>query len=223
MPTDLNLKIDEPLEANFPGLQARLREISGVTFRKTSTELEALKQSTGVEIRLKYTLETLKDAPTFRAYRDFFWRVGIDPTKIRPAAEALIRRILADKPIPNINTLVDAYNLASIKTEIALAAFDLSQLVGHLTMRQSRAGESFLGIGMGQPMQLKGDEIVVADEEKLIAVYPYRDADSSKVTESARNLLLMTCGCPGIDEAQLSRAEHVALELILRFCGGTSL
>ena len=222
MPTDLNLKIDDSLEADFPGLQARLREINGVTVRKTSTELEALKQSIVVEIRSKHTLQTVKDAPNLRAYRDFFWRVGIDPTKIRPAAEALIRRILADKPIPNINTLVDAYNLASIKTEIALAAFDLRHLVGHLTMRKARAGESFLGIGMGQAMQLKGDEIVVADEEKLIAVYPYRDADSSKVTESTRNLMLMTCGCPGIDETLLSRAEQVALELILRFCNGTS-
>jgi len=216
------LEVEKSLVVKFPGLQVKLRGISGVIIQKNSPELEELKRRVGLEIRSKYTLGTLKDAPTFRAYRDFFWRVGIDPTKIRPAAEALIRRILADKPIPNINTLVDAYNLASIRTEIALAAFDLGKLVGGLTMRQARAGEGFLGIGMGEPMQLKGDEVVVADEEKLIAVYPYRDADSSKVTESTRNVQLMTCGCPGIDEALLSRAEQVALEIILRFCDGTT-
>jgi len=32
--------------------------------------------------------------------------------------------------------------------------------------------------------------------------------------------VLMVCGCPGIDDEPLTRAEQVATELILRFCGG---
>src|SRR5207245_9542815 len=93
----------------------------------------------------------VNDAPRPRAYRDFFCRVGVDPTKVRPAAEALLRRVIQGKPFPRINALVDGYNLASAETRIALAAFDIANLRGDLRMRRSRPGETFLGIGMRHP------------------------------------------------------------------------
>lgn len=146
----------------------------------------------------------------------------LTPTKNRPASEALIRRILQRKPIPSINTLVDAYNLASIKTGVPLAAFDLDKLQGALLMRPASPREPFLGIGMDTPMTLQGGEPVVSDASKLVAVYPYRDAESSKVTEATRNVLLMTCGCPGIQKSILEGAEKDASDIIVRFCGGTA-
>jgi DNA/RNA-binding domain of Phe-tRNA-synthetase-like protein len=73
---------------------------------------------------------------------------------------------------------------------------------------------------MDEPMELGGREVVVADDENLIAVYPYRDADGTKVTEATRDLILMTCGCPGITDTSLGEAERLASEFILKFCGG---
>lgn len=216
----MQLEVDPVLSTKYPGLRASIFSIKGVVVKKRAPDLEELREAISREVRAKYTLENLKDVPAFRAYRDFFWRIGIDPTKIRPAAEALIRRILANKPIPNINTLVDSYNLASIRSDIALAAFDESRMKGTLRMRSANDHETFLGIGMEKPMNLNGGEVVVADAEKLIAVYPYRDEDSSRVTEASRNVTVMVCGCPGIEESALAQAEQAAAELILRFCGG---
>jgi len=216
----LQLQIDPLLSSKYPGLRATIFSITDAIVRRSTPELDELKRAVAEEIRLTYTLETLKDVPIFRAYRDFFWRVGIDPTKIRPAAEALIRRILAGHSLPEINTLVDAYNLASIRTGVALAAFDQGKLRGQLLMRQALASEQFLGIGMNKMMSLNGGEVVVADDEKVIAVYPYRDADTTKVGETTTDVVLMVCGCPGIDDEPLKRAKQVASELILQFCGG---
>jgi len=214
------LKIDSEVRAGYLGLDVLTRRVANAVVEKKNLELEKFKEEIIKEVKGKYTLDSLKDAPTFRAYRDFFWRVGIDPTKNRPAAEALIRRILRDNPIPNINTIVDAYNLASIKTEIALAAFDMEELQGNLVMRFARRGEKFLGIGMEKPMDLEGREVVISDDQKLVAIYPHRDADRSKVTEKTRNILLLVCGVPGITTDLLARAATVAVEYITRFCGG---
>ena len=172
------------------------------------------------KVKEKYNLNSVRNLPIFRAYRDFFWRVGIDPTKNRPAAEALIRRVLGGRTIPSINTLVDAYNLASIKTEIAIAAFDSNKLKGDLLMRFAEKREKFLGIGMEKPMLLQGGEIVVSDSEKLVAIYPYRDADSTKITEKTKNVMLLVCGVPGIGEETLQNAAEVALQYITGFCDG---
>ncbi|HDQ06713.1 MAG TPA: hypothetical protein ENN36_08355 [Candidatus Bathyarchaeota archaeon] len=216
----MNLKIDSKLKACFPELNVLTLNIKGVHVQKRDAELENFKVEVMRQVRDDYSLDSVKDQPIFRAYRDFFWSIKIDPTKIRPAAEALIRRIIAGKTLPCINTLVDAYNLASIMSRIALATFDADKLEGDLLMRFAEEGERFIGIGMEKPLILNGGEIVVADEEKLIAVYPYRDADNTKVTEKTENVTVVVCGVPGIPKRELENASQLALEYVTRFCGG---
>ena len=216
----MTLMIDSELKTRFPELNALTLNIDGVKIKKRNPELENFKLEIIKHIRNEYTLDSVKDHQTFRAYRTFFWKIGIDPTKIRPAAEALTRRILAGKTFPCINTLVDTYNLASIKSRIALATFDANKLEGDLFMRFAEEGEQILGIGMEKPLTLKGEEIVVSDKKKMIAVYPYRDADNTKVTKETKNVTLVVCGVPGIPEETLENASSLALEHITRFCGG---
>lgn len=215
----MKITISEEVKSRFPDLHVLLRELDGLRVRERSEELEEFKVQVYERIRTRFRLETLKDDPVIRAYRDFFWRIGIDPTKIRPASEALIRRILGGRGLPAINTLVDAYNLASAESRIALAAFDADKLEGdELIMRFAESGEEFLGIGMEKPRRLAGGEIVVADSERLIAIYPYRDADYSKVSLETRRICLMTCGVPGISLEELEKAEALATQYIRRFC-----
>ena len=215
----MSLKIDRGLASRFPGLSAKVVTIRDVEVKRSNRELEEFKADVIRRTKERWTLDQLREHQIFRAYRDFFWRIGVDPTKIRPAAEALIRRVIRSRPIPRINTLVDAYNAASIDTAVALGAFDIDGIVGELVMREAVEGEEFLGIGMEDPVVLKGVEAVVSDAEKLIAVYPYRDAEVCKVTEDTVNVLLMVCGVPNIDDATLDRAESVAVDYITKFCG----
>jgi DNA/RNA-binding domain of Phe-tRNA-synthetase-like protein len=215
------LKVDSKLGARFPGLNALIIRVKGVEVRRELQDLELFKAEVVERTKGKWTLGELREQPIFRAYRDFFWRVGVDPTKTRPAAEALIRRVLRERPLPRINTLVDAYNLASIETAIPLAAFDEDDLSGELLMREAAEGEEFLGIGMEKPVVLQGGEVVVEDGMKLIAIYPYRDADACKITTSTRNTMMLICGVPNVQEDVLNRAGRVSVEFVTRFCDGS--
>ncbi len=169
-----------------------------------------------------HTIENVKDDPGYRAYRDFFWRVGIDPTKTRPASEALVRRILAGKTLPTINTAVDAYNLASALSGIPVAAFDADLLVGSLTMRFASEGEPFHGIGMKEPVLLKSNQVVISDTEKLIAVYPYRDSDDTKVTTGTKRMHVVSCGVPGVSRDRVLDAYRLCADFLEKYCGGSS-
>ena len=73
---------------------------------------------------------------------------------------------------------------------------------------------------MQEPKELEGGEIVISDAEKLVAIYPHRDAEETKVTEETRNALLLVCGVPGIEEKILFEAEKVAVDYMVKFCGG---
>lgn len=216
------MRISEDLEASFSGLRVLELELPNLTVKRLDTTLEELKKRKQEEIRNKiHSLDEVKNLRVFRAYRDFYWRVGIDPTKTRPAGEALIRRILSGRDLPTINTLVDSYNIASAESFVAIAAFDLSAISrDSLFMRKARKGESFLGIGMEQEITLSGIEVVIEDEKRdeLIAAYPYRDSDASKVTESTHEALMMMCGVPGISDEDLEVARMLTKKYAEDYC-----
>lgn len=197
-------------------------ELHDLTVKTVDTRLEEFKKRKQEEIRARiHSLDEVKNLRVFRAYRDFYWNVGIDPTKTRPAGEALTRRILSGKDLPTINTLVDSYNIASAESFVAIAAFDISRISSDsLFMRKARKGESFLGIGMEKEIELSGVEVVIEDENRsdLIAVYPYRDSDASKVTESTRDALMMMCGVPDVSDEDLENARDLTKEYVEAYC-----
>ena len=144
------MRIEQTLESSFPGLGVLELELNDLKVKKQVRNLDEFKARKQSEIRKKIvSLDAVKDLPIFRAYRDFYWRVGIDPTKTRPAGEALARRIIGGSGLPTIYTLVDSYNIASAESHIAVAAFDLATISSDsLLMRRARTNERFLGIGM---------------------------------------------------------------------------
>ena len=216
------MRVEKTLEAEFPGLRVLELELTGLSVERTDPRLEERKLRATEETRSRRPgLDELKDDPLFRAYRDFYWRVGVDPTKTRPAGEALTRRVLGGKPLPTINTLVDAYNLVSLTTSVAIAAFDSAQVSrSALTLRRARAGERFLGIGMDHPMGLLGNEVVIDDEDfhELIAIYPYRDAEKSKIRDGTTAALILMCGVPGIEDEALEGARRKCEALLSEVC-----
>jgi DNA/RNA-binding domain of Phe-tRNA-synthetase-like protein len=211
----MKLNIDNKIKIRFPEIIIPIVEIMDVKVEKFSKSIEILKKKVVEDIRNTYFINTLKDVPIIRAYRNFYWNIGIDPTKTRPAAEALIRRVLGGQPIPRINTIVDSYNIASIHTGVALAVFDKQRIQGDLFLRFSKKGERFKGIGMNDEIELKGDEIIISDDTRLVAIYPHRDSDYSKVYDKTKNILLIACGVPGIEEELLKKALKVASEYIM--------
>ena len=204
---------------DYPDLELVVETIGGLGVATEREDLETLKREVEARVREEGSAETIKDEPRVAAYRAFFWSLGIDPTKVRPAAEALVRRIVRGRPLPTINTAADAVNLASIETRVAFAAFDADLLHGDLTMRHARSGEPFVGIGMDRPKVLEGLELVFDDGVDLVAIYPYRDADATKLTVGSFTLMLVGCGVPGLGGKELEEATARAAELVRRYAG----
>ena len=198
----------------FPELSICIGIINSVHVEKENEHIKRLKKAVYEEVRAKYNIETLKDNLTVRAYRDFYWRLDIDPTKTRPSGEALLRRVLHGDELPRISTVVDAYNLASMKTIIPISGFDKDRLNPPFQVRFAKNGEAFIGIGMSKPMALMGKMLVLADEKQVLCIYPYRDLNYTKITEQTRNVLIVGYGASGITEKQLGEAVKTTLSYI---------
>jgi len=163
--------------------------------------------------KLTVSKETLKDHPTVRALRDFYWRMDVDPTKVRPSSEALARRFLTNNSIPKINNVVDAGNIASIETLVPIGIYDAEKIVGNFTLRLANSNEEFIDISNARH-RLQGREIVLSDSNGAMHVFPYRDSFRTRVTEQTKRVLIVGCGVPGIEQGLTKLAVDRTIELI---------
>ncbi len=211
---EISLKIS----VKNPRIFVSIGRISGTKVERRKEKTVELFQKVIAEIREEYDLENLKSHPIVRAYRDFYWRIGIDPTKQRPSSEALLRRGLKGN-IPVINNVVDAGNIASMETLVPIGLYDLDLIEGELEIRLVRNGEVFEPIG-GKREQLKENQIVLADERKILHVYPYRDSKLTMIRETTKNVLVVACGVPGVESERVLEACKKASEYIVKLAGG---
>ncbi len=219
MQTTSDLKIDPELQRHHPGIILGAGIIRSLGTTPNTQLLEQEIRATTEWLRAAYSLDRLKDEANSRAYRDFYWRLGIDPTKQRPAAEALARRLLRGESLPRVNGVVDAYNCASLRSLIAIGAYDLRRVAGGLSLRLSMEGEEFEPIG-GKSDALKEGQIVLADDAKVVHLYPYRDSKLSAVSEKSEDVLVLSAGVPKIFRDRVLGAARMACEGVMLVCGG---
>ena len=169
----------------------------------------------------QYTTETLKEITPISATRSIYRLCGKDPSRYRPAAEALLRRVLQGKELYKVNTLVDLINLASMVHGYRIGGFDASRFVGDtLTLGIGRQGEPYEGIGRGI-INIEGLP-VYRDAEGGVGT-PTSDHERTKLTLESTHLVVLINGYDGSRERVEANARHLQ-ELLRRYCssdGGT--
>ena len=181
------------------------------------------------KLRSSYNIRTLKNHPLVRAYRDIMWRLGIDPTKVRPSSEALVRRVLRGHPFPSINSVVDSCNMASAESLVPISIFDHDLVKEPLTSRRARKGEIFVDFG-GRERKLRGNEVVLSDANgNILHLYPYRDSAIAAIRTNRTNCVdIVAYGAPGVPKATVLEAVRRVCAYLLRyypnaFCSNPSL
>ena len=174
-------------------------------------EIEAM----GERYRQKLTTESLKDMTSIAATRRVYKACGKDPSRYRPASEALIRRMLQGKELYQRDTLVDLVNLASIAFGYSIGGFDADRFVGDtLTLGIGREGEPYEGIGRGI-INIHGLP-VYRDAEGGVGT-PTSDHERTKMTIDTRHLVVLINGYDGDEQRVRKNAEYIQ-ELLRKYC-----
>ena len=212
------IQLDATVEAKYPQIYVGYKKIENVNVQKSDKSFTNFEKEIFDQIREKYDLETLKDESIIRAYRDFYWKLNIDPTKTRPAGEALVRRVLSGRKPWRINNVVDAYNLASAETMLSIGVYDISKIEEPLMISFADEDEEFFGIGSKKIERLKGNELLVRDNRgKIICLFPYRDSDFCKVTSETKSILVLVYGVPGIEKSVIDGGVNKVTDYVKKF------
>ena len=169
----------------------------------------------GDRFRETLTTESLKEMSSIAATRSVYRACGKDPSRYRPASEALIRRMLQGKTLYQIDTLVDLVNLASIAYGYSIGGFDADKFVGDtLTLGIGREGEPYEGIGRGM-INIHGLP-VYRDAEGGVGT-PTSDNERTKINIHTRRLLVLINGYDG-KEARVAENARYIQDLLRRYC-----
>ncbi len=162
--------------------------------------------------------DDIKLQPAIAATREVYKRCGKDPSRYRPSAEALRRRLMRGLELYQIDTLVDLINLVSLRTGYSIGGFDADKIQGtDLVLGIGHADEPFEGIGRGV-LNIEGLP-VYRDRAGGIGT-PTSDNERTKMGLETRHILAIVNGYSG--QAGLKEAAEMIQDLIRKYASSDS-
>lgn len=210
----MKIEVSEEIENVCPGFVGACIDAKVVNSKFCQPLWDEIHQL-GEKFKASLTTETLKEIPSIAATRRVYRACGKDPSRYRPAAEALIRRMLKGKELYQIDTLVDLINVASIAYGYSIGGFDADKFVGDtLRLGVGREGEPYEGIGRGM-INIAGLP-VYRDAEGGVGT-PTSDNERTKIDLNTRHLVVLINGYDGNEERVRQNAEYIQ-QLIVKYC-----
>ena len=210
----MNIVVSSEIESvcpSFVGACVEAQVVNSEYCQPLWDEINAL----GERYRQTLTTATLKELSGIAATRRVYRACGKDPSRYRPASEALIRRQLTGKSLYQIDTLVDLVNLASIAFGYSIGGFDADKFEGDtLTLGIGREGEPYEGIGRGM-INIAG--LPVYRDSKGGVGTPTSDNERTKITLHTTHLVVLINGYDGNEAQVRANAEYIR-ELIKKYC-----
>lgn len=213
----LSITLSEEISRSCPELQV-IALMATLTNSPSDDQLWAAITQEEEEVRRSMAIEEVNKWRPIAATRQAYKRLGKDPNRYRPSAEALRRRILRGLPLYRIDTLVDIINLVSIRSGFSIGGFDAEKIEGALCLGVGRAEEPYEAIGRGL-LNIEGLP-VYRDAIGGIGT-PTSDEERTKITIDTTRLLLIINGYSGSEG--LMEAAQDAAQLLRKYLAATQI
>ena len=193
--------VDTELAEEFPELALWLIRVEASSPRRSPQEVRRRLGQLSNRITGGHVIHMRQD-PVPWAYRVFWRQVGIDPDTDRTPVEQIALDRLQWGGLRSRNLLDDAITIATIETGVPVVAFDAALVGTAIGLRLTGDDES-LG-GSGRPLSSR--QIVVADEERTLAVLSGEVAEDFGVTPATRSMVLGSIQVKGVPQISVEEA-----------------
>jgi len=173
-----------------------------------SPDLAPLREATVQRAREERTVAELSSEPTVAALRKLFRAAGTDPTRYRPASEALLRRVLKGDDLPAIHPLVDLNNCLSVRLAVPCCVMAEGTCEPPYLLRSGWEGESYESLR--GPFKLESRPLLI--DARGVCDTPITGNVRVKVEEGTRRAWLVAylpAGVLGVEEAGAVLGELV--------------
>ena len=204
------------------GLTARVIVFRNLAIRESPPELRALGGSAAQRLRQRFSSAAeIRRTDELAGFRSVYAALGPSGKRWRPGCERLCEFAWKRGDIPNINALVDTYNLISLRYFLSLGAHDLDALAVPVQLRRTHEGERFTPLNGASEVLPAGEFAYVDAEGRIICRLDVLQADFSKITPRTKNAFVIVEGTVEHDRRTFFDAAEELIDLIGRYCGGS--
>ncbi len=192
----MQIELTHRLKKNYPESIFGSLIIKNVPNRKKDETLEEQKRLLERKIR-EENVEVYKDDMIL--YYNTYFKMG---KKTYPI-EYQINTIKSGRKFPQVSVLVDSMFLAELKNRILTSGHDLDEIQGDLVFDVSQGGEQYMKLN-GQDQTLKQNDVILKDDEGILASILYGPARRTAITLKTINALYFAW-CPLFIDEKLIR------------------
>lgn len=217
---DLTFEVTkEVLDLGVKILTARIVDVQNTDF---NADFEVYKNTELEKVKQEWEGKKYKEDPVLAGFRDLHTKVGRSNREYVASPEGLRWLFLERGRFPHINTLVDIYNLISIKTGLALGAHDVDKVQGNITLRLTKGDEIFVPLGKTEPVIIfPGEYGYVDDGNNVICRLEVLQVEPTKVTAESKDIFIIVEGNANTEKNYVEITAKEVCELITKYCGGS--
>jgi lysyl-tRNA synthetase, class II len=156
------------------------------------------------------------------AWQDAYRKFGVKPKEYLSSVENLIRRVLKGQTLRSVNTLVDIYNIISLRYMLPAGGEDLDTITGDIRLAIAGNNEPAVKLlGETEERAPKPGEVIYTDDKSAICRrWNWKEADRTKLIKETKNAVLVLEALNPVNSQVLQVATYQLAALVEEFCGG---
>lgn len=211
---EISVSVDPKLKKL--GFKLSAAVIEEVSVKKKHEGLERLKKN----FIGKVDLNSKEEEKVIQGYLDLYNDTGVKQDY--HAVQNLIDLAKKSGNIPQINTVVDSYNLISLKKGLIVGAHDLDKISGNVRVKFGEGKETYIPLGQTEKVPIKKGEYVFVDDKVVLCRLDVKQGEPTKVDKNTKHIFLYVQGNKNTSQEYIEEAMEEILANIAKYCGGKS-
>lgn len=209
----LSFIVDEELESQGIRVKYALVRVPHIAKKQNKAFRSYLEKEIGA-----LDVEKALQAPSIQEANRLYTEANVEG--VHPAKH-LLEIIQKSGKLPNINRVVDSYNIISAKYQLSFGVHDIAKIDGATRLTTTTGEEHYIPLGGSDKVVVGAGEYAFVDEKDILCRMDCKQCEKTKVTSSTRDLLVYVQGNTSVTDDQLQKALDEALKNMKHFCEAT--
>ncbi|WKA55862.1 B3/B4 domain-containing protein [Planococcus shixiaomingii] len=213
----MEIQIDPEILKIFPDFKIGTIHYNNITVSESPQMLKGRLQLFQEQLYFDLEDKEITDFPGLLEWQLLWKALGADPSRYRPSAEALFRRIRKQNYIVPVHSGVDMNSFLSLQYEIPLGLYDADKISGAVEIAVGTEQDQYEGLN--NRINTLTNILVSRDEQGAFGS-PYVDSKRTMVTEQTVNALHIFYLRPSMDRDTAIQLLTAASNMFTGINGG---
>lgn len=213
----IDLSISKAVTEKIPQFKLGVIHYRNTVVSDSPQMLRGRMQLLQEQLKLEYEGTKAAEIHEIQQWRQIVKTLGVDPSKYRHSAEALMRRVLKGDFLSSINSAVDVTNLLSLQYKIPFGIYDVSKLEPPIHMNIGTENDEYEALN-GRNYHLV-NKLMLADKRGAFGS-PFVDSKRTSVTDETTECLQIVYLLPSVEKTEAYKQLETIAHTFYSFHGG---